>query len=361
MSVVSSNDNMPPLEYYNAKGLHIVFENHVIDEKGNITNITTGKAMARCMKNGYTVVTATDTNGKRHDVRVARAIASTFLGKPPTIYHTASYKDKDSKHDVLSNIQWSDDKSRIESRTMPQHNKSARRIVREENDTIVEKTASEWEEALADQLNPTGKKYTEDAIRKYARLGKFGFRYKTYEDLPGEVWKLVAGSNQGGGEWYVSTEGRMKFKSGNIENILSADQLYKRNGYPQVRVNGKQWYCHVLSFMTFNPDEYANRKEDEIVRHKDDDRLDFRPHMLRLGTRGDNAKDAHYNGKYDGTMSAMKPCVSYIDGILEKEHESRKEAVRYLKSIGYSSAKANNIRGALTTGETIYGRTWVNP
>jgi hypothetical protein len=38
-----------------------------------------------------------------------------------------------------------------------------------------------------------------------------------------------------------------------------------------------------------------------MVLHEDDDKEDFRPHKLRLGTRSDNAKDAHDNGKFDST------------------------------------------------------------
>lgn len=61
-----------------------------------------------------------------------------------------------------------------------------------------------------------------------------------------------------------------------------------------------------------------------MVLHEDDDKLDFRPHKLRLGTSSQNSRDAYNNGK----QSERVKCASYIDGVLEKEHLSQSDALR---------------------------------
>jgi len=111
--------------------------------------------------------------------------------------------------------------------------------------------------------------------------------------------------------------------------------------------------------MTFFPEEYAAKKSEEFVLHEDDDKLDFRPYKLRIGTRSQNGTDAHNNGKYDGTKTARTKCDSYIDGIFEKEHIGQRDAVRYLKLIGFEKAMQRNISMALSGyRKNAYGRTW---
>lgn len=149
---------------------------------------------------------------------------------------------------------------------------------------------------------------------------------------------------------------RVKYITKHAENVLSGLRLRLTNcGYPKVQI-GK---CHILAFKTFFLDEYTNKKPGEIILHEDDDKLDFRPYKLRLGTRRDNAIDAYNNGCYDGTKTAQVRCASFIDGVFEKEYISQEEAVRYLKSLGYDRSTHNNIGKALGgTLKTAYGRVW---
>jgi hypothetical protein len=135
--------------------------------------------------------------------------------------------------------------------------------------------------------------------------------------------------------------------------------MYLRNGYPTIGINGRNMYCHILAFATFFPEEYASKKPHEIVLHNEDDKLDFRPHMLRLGTHSDNGIDAHDNGKHDGTKTARMKCASYINGVFEKAHESQYDAEEYLKSIWFEKASQRNICVALGGRQkTAYGRVW---
>lgn len=238
--------------------------------------------------------------------------------------------------------------------------KSAYIVVKDED----EKTIKEWVAHLKDEKNSFGREYTTIMIKKYAQKRQHGFSYKEYPNLPGEVWKKIIDSETTKGFWEISDLNRVKYITKYAENVLSGERLgLKSDGYPRIAINNKNRLCHIISFMTFFPEEYANKKPDEMILHEDDNKMDFRPHKLRIGTKSDNGVDAHNNGKYDGTKSKRMKCSSYIDNILEKEYESQSDAERYLKSIGFEKASKGKINEALRAyreGETIrrYGRTW---
>ena len=100
------------------------------------------------------------------------------------------------------------------------------------------------------------------------------------------------------GHWEISNMSRVKQVTKHASNVLWGDRLRRCNGYPIISINGKNCYCHVLAFKTFYPELWDAKKLEEMVLHEDDNKEDFRPHKLRLGTASDNAKDARNNGKY---------------------------------------------------------------
>ncbi|AGE55610.1 hypothetical protein ATCVMN08101_326L [Acanthocystis turfacea Chlorella virus MN0810.1] len=290
---------MKTLEYYSYNGTHTVFSEYTIDEVGVVIDVKTRKVLKRRVNaSGYNVVTLG--NNLNRTIYVGRALASTFLGPLPTIHHTADHKDRNSLNDTLSNIRWLDKSGQSKNRTRPTYNKSAFLIIHNN----AEHTAKEWAEILE---KPTGGKFTADTISRYARRQLCGFQYKTFQNLRREVWKVVKGSNNSQGEYHISSRNRIKYKTPNAENVLSTDQLCRRNGYPVVVINGKIWACHELSLMTFRPNEYAAKLPGDIILHKNDDKLDFNPFHLRWGTHSDNRIDAHANGKYYNTKIARKP------------------------------------------------------
>ena len=228
----------------------------------------------------------------------------------------------------------------------------------------VEKTLADWEDHLKGHKNHLGREYTKGMIAKYAQQKKYGFSYKEYPDLPGEVWKRVKDSETKQGYWQISDNNRVKYITSFAENVISGDRLgLTSQGYPKINVNGKEWKCHVLVFSTFFPEEYANKNPDEMILHEDDNKMDFRPHKLRIGTQSDNIKDAHDNGCYDGTKTERMKCASYINGIFEKEYESQADAAKYLRLSEVEKADVSGIYQALKAykaGKVIirYGRTW---
>lgn len=347
-----------PLKYYSKNGIIIEFNKYTIGN-GVIKNAK-GEPMAYSKnKAGYNKCGVTDDNGKQRIIYVARAIASTIYGPPPSLAHTADHKDKNRGNDTDGNIRWLCKPGQAQNRDMPETNKSAFIIIKDG----IEKTVKEWVEHLKGEKNPFGREYTNVVISMYAIRNQHGFSYKKYDDLPDEIWKEIVGSKTTQGRWEISDMNRVKYITKHAENVLSGERLMLNGGYPVIGINGKQWLCHILAFKTFFPDEYATKKPDEMVLHEDDDKIDFRPHKLRLGTQSKNITESHDNGCRDGTKTARMKCVSYIDGIYEIMHNSQGDGAKYLKSIGYDKANHNNIGKALKAfrnGKVIirYDRTW---
>ncbi|AGE56806.1 hypothetical protein ATCVNEJV2_978L [Acanthocystis turfacea Chlorella virus NE-JV-2] len=342
---------MKTLEYYWDDGSHTVFKGYTIGKNSDVTNTKINHVMTQHEDdNGYIVVTVRH-EGTQHGIRVARAMASTFLGPPPTLHHTAEHDDRNRKNNNLKNIIWLCKPGQAENRDVPTDYNSAFIIVRHG----VELTAKDWVKVYK---KPNGEEYVAGSIAIFARQQKHEFKYKIFQNLHGEVWKAVAGSKNKKGEWFISNKNRMKYKTTNAENVLTVDQLHKDNGYPEVKINGKMWKCHYLSMMTFRPREYAAKLPGDIIMHKNDDKLNFNPFRLHWGTRQENGKDAHRNGKYDDTKSAQKSVTSYINGEFEKEHESLHDAERYLQENGYSGADRRIVSYAVNNGVTRYDRAW---
>lgn len=350
---------MAPLVYYFVmKNIieHVIFSEYTIDN-GVVKNAKGEKMAYNKDKAGYNRCDVYDDNGKLRRLRVARAIASTIYGPPPTLSHTADHKDKNRGNDIDNNIRWSTKSEQSNNRSMPETFKTARVVIKDG----VEKTGNEWVDYLKDEKNPFGREYTINVILKYAQKKQYGFSYKEYPDLPGEIWKEINGSKNTRGRWEVSDMNRFKYVTNHAENILSGERLGMSGGYPNISINGKHWLCHILVYITFFPEKYANKKLDEIVLHEDDDPLDFRPHKLRLGTKSDNNIDSYNNGKRYGTKTARMKCVSYIDGIYEITHDSQDDAVKYLRHIGYdrvSNGRISDLLNPETTRKSAYDRTW---
>ncbi|ABT16359.1 hypothetical protein ATCV1_Z225R [Acanthocystis turfacea chlorella virus 1] len=342
---------MKTLKYYWEDGSLTVFYDYAIDERSTITNVKINHVMSqRENADGYNKVSLSHEETRRTLV-VARALASTFLGPPPTLQHTADHKDKNSFNDTLDNIRWLDKPGQSTNQKKPTEYKSAFIIVKDG----VELTAKEWLDVFK---KPDDKPYSKDTIQRFAREQLNDFRYKIFPNLRGEVWKPVPGSKNSQGEWLISNKNRMKYKTPYAENVLTVDQLTKKGGYPVVQIIGKKRKCHHLSMMAFRPREYVAKCPGDIILHKNDDPLDFNPFRLRWGTSPENGKEAHKNGKHDGSRYEQKPVASYINGVLEKKHESIRDTIKYLREIGYSDAYYSSVRRAIYNDVSRYGRTW---
>jgi len=358
------SDYIKTLEYYFEDGSHIVFEKYTINAlDGIIKNKKSGKTPSYG-KGRYNVCGVVDDEGKLRTIRIARAVASTFIGKPATFEHTADHiESKQKKNDALMNIRWNCKKGQSSNRIMPKTNKTAFVVVK----NGVEKTVKEWVAHMNANRTLEEREFTKGDISYYAQRKTRGFAYKEYPLLEGEKWEPIKGSkNKRGDYWEISNMNRVKWNTKYAENVLSGKRLGCSNGYPIVGINGKNLYCHILAFKTFYPELWATKEPEEMVLHEDDDKKDFRPHKLRLGTASNNAKDSHTNGKRDGTKSARIKCASYVNGVLEKDdYTSIIDAAEYLKSKESFEISIKNIAGNIGKAlsdkyewNIAYGRTW---
>lgn len=355
------SDYIKTLEYYFEDESYVKFSNYTIDTLGIIKNKKSGQTPSYG-KGKYNRCDVYDDEGKKRGIRVARAVASTFLGKPPMIEHTVDHiESKQKKNDALSNIRWlcktGQKSNQIRSKTL----KSAFIVVK----NGIEKTVNKWAEHMNATKIPEDREFTKSMIKYYAQTKQRGFAYKEYPNLEGEDWKPIKGSKNTQGRWEISNMNRVKYVTNHAENVLFGERLGRNDdGYPFVNINGKMCLCHILAFAAFHEELWKTKKPEEMVRHEDDDKEDFRPHKLRLGTAPDNTTDAHDNGKYDGTKSARMKCASYIDGVLEKDdHLSQNDAAEYLITKGCSEASVKNIASAIGKAlsgkrKSAYGRTW---
>jgi hypothetical protein len=345
------------LQIYSDDGTLKIFDKYTLYHFGLVRNRKTGQVLQNIKNGKYNLVGIYD-EGTRYNISISRAIASTFIGPPPSPEHTADHLDRNPDDDNIYNIQWATKFDQNKNQERPGVNKDALIVVRDG----IEKTINEWVEYLKHEKNPFGREYTKGAIEGYLKKKMFGFAFKEYPDLPGEIWKTIEGGKSSRGYWMISDMNRIKFITKQAENVLSGERLgMSSKGYPTININNKQKYCHILAFMTFFPDEWAAKKSNENVLHKNDDKLDFRPHMLRLESQSQNIIDAHNNGCYGDAQSGRMKCVSYIDGVYELLHDSQTDAANYLKHIGYKKVDRGSIGAAIggkRNRKSAYDRTW---
>jgi hypothetical protein len=341
------------LTYYSEDGTLKIFDKYTLYHFGFVRNRKTGQVLQNIKNGKYNFVSVYDDEGTRYNISISRAIASSFIGPPPSREHTADHLDRNPDDDNIYNIEWATKSEQNKNQVRPGVNKDALVVVRDG----IEKTVNEWIEYLKHEKNSFGREYTKGAIENYLKKKMFGFAFKDYPNLPGETWKSIPNTHN----WMISDMNRIKFITSRAENVISGERLgLSVKGYPTISINKKQKYCHILSFMAFFPDDWAAKKPNEIVLHKDDDKLDFRPHMLRLGTQSQNITDAHDNGCYDDSQSGRMKCVSYINGVYELLHDSQTDAANYLKHIGYKKASRKSIGPAIDgTRKSAYDRTWM--
>jgi hypothetical protein len=118
------------LEYYFEDGSHVEFNKYTIDTNGIIRNKKNDKIITR--KSGkYNRVGIRDDDNKQRYIQVGRTIASTFIGRPPTLDHTVDHKDHDLNNDILDNIRWLCIPGQCDEQDRPETKKPAYVIVKD--------------------------------------------------------------------------------------------------------------------------------------------------------------------------------------------------------------------------------------
>jgi len=345
------------LKYFFEDGRVIETDKYTIDTLGKVRyeDREDGPKIDRVANYAYIKISH---NKKRHRLHIARICASTFIGQPPGITYTADHKNKKRDDNNVDNIRWLSVSGQRINQERANTRDDALIIVKEGD----EMTAKEWTNVYKKK---DGQSYTHVSILHFAQKKQHGFSFKEYPDLEGEEWKFVLGSENTRGRWYVSDMCRMKYVRKYAENVFSDDRLgLSANGYPKIGIHGKNELCHIVAFRTWYPELYMTMKPEDMILHEEDNKLDFRPQKLRIGTGSENGNDAHDNGKYDNTQRERQKCASYINGVLERNHNSLSDAVKYLRENGHIKACHPCILQAIDKkcksgkSKTAYKRVW---
>jgi len=338
------------LMYYEDETLEkTIYTKYEINKECIIRNKNTKRPLSYHLVDGYYKVGVCDDTGKQKSLSVARAMLSTFVGPPPSPHHTADHIQSKNKTDNrLENLRWFDKSGQSTNRNMPETLNSAFIIVHDGE----ELTANEWAERTG--FHPNTILYRAQNVRNTE------WSYKKYDDLPGENWKYVKDSKNSKGWWKVSDLGRVAYhKDESTRKVSSPEELSMWSGYPSIKINGTPRLVHSVVFQTFRKKEYDAMKPDEMILHKNDDRMDCRIDKLRVGTESQNRRDAYDNGKYDGTKTARRPCVAH-KGNESNPFKSITEAVEWLQdTTEYENASPGGISLCLNgKRKTAYGFTW---
>ncbi|AGE58277.1 hypothetical protein PBCVNY2B_247R [Paramecium bursaria Chlorella virus NY2B] len=357
--VLSGEYRKATMMYFKDDGEREVFDDYTIDTNRVVERKDGTRSPTPRILNGYMRVDVSK-NKKSYGRSLARAMLSTFLGPPPDLKFTTDHIISENKlDDDLSNLRWLHKSGQKNNQNRPETLKSARLIV---NDLFPddELTAKEWCELFT---KSNGKKYTHRTVLEWALTRENGFSYKTYEKINDEEWKIVGNPDKDHVE--ISNMNRVKevtfSKSGyREEHVLTVDQLSLKNGYPSKVIDGENHYLHILVFQLWYPDLWANKKENEMVLHREDNRFDFRPKNLRLGTGSENTTDAHDNGKYDDTKSARQACIAYKDGeelSFKSMHDAARYLVEHIHDLKFDVARIG-VHRALDKNKEYKGFTW---
>jgi len=116
------------LEYYFEDGTYVEFNKYTIDTNGIVRSKKTDKIITRKSNNRVGIK---DDDSKQRYIQVGRAIASTFIGRPPTPDHTVDHKDRNLNNDILDNIRWLCATGQCEDQDRPKPKKPAYVIVKD--------------------------------------------------------------------------------------------------------------------------------------------------------------------------------------------------------------------------------------
>ena len=278
-----------PVIYYTTdeKRIYDCYEIH--DKTGEIRNNKTNQYISS--SDGKNTVRVTlFRNRKGEKVSVARAILSTFVGKPPTIYHTADHMNTNHQDNRLENLRWAtkSEQSYNQTRNGERDYKRIPIIVSIDN---IEKEYQSISEASRDLGISGGTVHnilneTFDSSRKFKNIT---IKYKEItQDLQDEIWlELEEKPNV-----YISQYGRVKFTRSRVTIIRSSAEIARERGnnYPSIALFNKKYYIHRLVAKYFLPIADCVYNTDLVIDHLDCDKNNASASNLQWVSRSENTR-----------------------------------------------------------------------
>ena len=132
-------------------------------------------------------------------------------------------------------------------------------------------------------INDEGNKRRISQKSIYKKFFKKEFCIDNIQDLPGEQWKEINGTQ---GKYFVSNRGRIK--SYIKYNAIILKPYIKDNGYGVIKINNKNIYIHFLVAKYFCQNNYKGQKIH--IHHKNKNRTDNNAENLEVLTPGEHRK-----------------------------------------------------------------------
>lgn len=278
-----------PVIYYTSdeKRIYDCYEIH--EKSGEIRNNTTKQCISPNVSKRIVRVTLfRDRKGEK--VSVARAILSTFVGKPPTKYHSADHINTNSEDNRIENLRWAtkSEQSYNQTRTGDRDYKRIPIIVTIDN---VKKEYQSISEASRDLEVSDGTIHnilneTFESSRKFKNIT---IKYKEItQNLKDEIWlELEEKPNV-----YISQYGRVKLVRSRITIIRSSEDIARErdDSYPNINMVGKKYYLHRLVAKYFLPLADCVYNTDLVIDHLDCDKNNSRASNLQWVSRSENTR-----------------------------------------------------------------------
>jgi len=309
--------------------------NYQISSFGNVMNIYTKKLLNPNLNRlGYLSITLSK-NNKQYKFLVHRLVGIYFLDNYEN-KKTINHKNKIRNDNRVENLEWATvteqnihknlNNDKTIKNTFPMcsmkpiwriDKNTGEKIEKYDNLTL----AQDWciQHKLTTSINAKGGiSQAALGIRNYALGYKWEYEYNN-NIIQKEIWKDIPLSITSGHDGLqVSSQGRIKYKNGNIGNGFSSGE------YLGISIGGKIFRLHRIIAQVF----LENPENKPIVNHKDGNKLNAHLDNLEWVTSSENSIHSYETG----LNKNVKPVIQFdIHMNKIKEFKSLKEAEIYTK------------------------------
>ena len=318
-------------------------QNYRISNFGRLKNVKKNRILQGKVENGYLRYTLTIIiDGKTKNVmfQANRLVGLTFIKNPNNLPHV-DHIDRNKLNNHISNLRWLSIKDNNNNRKVYKNYGCRKRVNQYD---LKGNFIKEWE-SITSANNyykiKSSSSISQTCRGKYKTCKGFIWKYIEYEQIEGEIWKLIPLKTKY--SYYISNKGRIKnsltgrISKGKLSGYppynFSKDNLdnrYRRTDIMMSNNKKKNYGIHILIMLAFVGPMPKNK---EIVNHIDENKENNCLENLKYATQQENVMHSIYK--------QSKIILQYdLNGNFIKEYPSIREASRQTK-INRSSISKN--------------------